>query len=110
MKRLVWLFFCFLFAPCHAATDYFYCSAQGLSGDIYYFSPVFEGQFDTQEKYVKAFADYVEKNYEYTMRVSCAFDGDKQMVKLDYESEIQDAIDIYGKVEKVQWLPVETKR
>lgn len=86
--------------------DFFYCYAQSIEGDNYYYSPIFQGQFEQLECYQKSFDDYLEKTKQYSFRPACTLDGSRSLLSQQYKEDMLDSTGVFGQVEILSWTPL----
>lgn len=99
-------FFAFLYSlSFNSHAEFFYCYAQSIEGDNYFYSPVFEGQFEQLACYQNAFDDYLEKTQQYAFRPTCTFEENADMLTRLYHQEMADSAEIYGEVSVLSWHP-----
>lgn len=104
MKRFFFLAFLFS-VSLNTNADFFFCYAQSIEGDNYFYTPVFEGQFEQLACYQNTFDDYLEKTQQYSFRPSCTFEENAGMLTRLYHQEMADSAEIYGEVSLLSWRP-----
>lgn len=86
--------------------DFFYCYAQSIEGDNYYYSPIFKGQFEQLGCYQKSFDDYLEKTKQYSFRPACTFEDSRSLLSQHYQQDMSDSAGVFGNVAVLSWTPV----